>query len=109
MLFQFYFEGTMDFDGYIDKIGAFGPLQRIYFVLISLADLFGAFGMMITVFIGSTPRWHCDRFDGNMTSFHGMNATSTLNDSLFKCEDNGRKCVDFHFIDEFTSVVSEVY
>ena len=103
----------MDFDELMDKIGGFGPLQRIYFVVISLADMFGAFGIMITVFIGGTPRWRCSRFedkdffyDGNNTFANSVN--HTINDTLLKCDNMGRKCVEFDYIDDYTSVVSQV-
>lgn len=94
----------------IDSLGSFGHWQRVIFVLISLADIYGAFAMMLPVFSGATPKWRCNTFlddDGNL-----RNASDLSNDTAFQCSLNlnnfNYTCASFSFDDEFTSIVSQV-
>ena len=43
---------TCYFDDILDKIGGFGPWQKVIFALICFFDVFGAFSMLIPVFTG---------------------------------------------------------
>ena len=116
-MYIFTFPVAMEFDEFIDEIGGFGRLQRLYFLIIRLVEISGAFGVMITVFIGATPRWRCNRFEGldleysattNLTSMSGINESLILNDTLYQCQRDDHQCVEFQFLDEHPSVVSEV-
>lgn len=82
------------FDDAILELGAFGPWQRVIFLLVSLPDVFTAFAILLPVLISATPSWHCA----------GAN-TSTLNASTSACDVAG--CVP-EFNGDFTSIVSEV-
>ncbi|ELU17167.1 hypothetical protein CAPTEDRAFT_222145 [Capitella teleta] len=98
-----------EFEDLIDSLGSFGHWQRVIFVLISAADVFGAFAMMLPVFTGATPNWSCRQFrHGNIY----MNGSEVNNDTSEICEyktttDTNFHCSEFAFDGDFTSVVTE--
>ena len=98
----------MSFDSILEKYGGFGGVQRRIFILISLADITGAFALILPIFVGATPKWYCTRFDG----FNGsdVNATYAIGDNstLKQCWQGVDRCLNVEFKDDFTSIVSEV-
>ena len=102
-------QGARDFEDIVDSLGSFGHWQRVIFVLISLADVFGAFAMMLPVFTGATPRWRCAEYktvaDGSFRN------GSDFGDYTWKScdlEGNNLTCVSRQYHDDFTSIVSQV-
>ena len=91
------------FEDILDDIGAFGHWQRVIFVLISLADIQGAFAILSPVFVHAVPEWRCLEWEDGLTE-------PGREDWNKECFRNGSdvKCVAYEFYDDFTSVVSEV-
>ena len=97
----------MDFDDIIEQLGSFGYWQRVIFVIISLADLFGAFSMLVMVFTGATPKWTCNTFESDSRTISVESLPNTTD--LMQCKLNDSfVCTNFTFHDDFTSIVSEV-
>ena len=91
------------FEDILDDIGAFGHWQRVIFVLISLADIQGAFAILSPVFVHAEPEWRCLEWEDGLTE-------PDRDDWDKMCVRNGSdvKCVAYDFYGDFTSVVSEV-
>ena len=90
------------FDSILEAIGTFGPRQRLIFFFISMAEFFGAFHMLLPVFVGAEPNWYCVPPGG------AMNVTEDRNDTFKECEVLEGTCDEIVFRDDFTSIVSEV-
>ncbi|XP_051245450.1 solute carrier family 22 member 13 isoform X2 [Dicentrarchus labrax] len=73
----------MNFDQILSAIGGFGKYQKILYIWICLPQILLAFHMMVSVFSGATPPFHCREspspVSGNKSSFPG---TLSLNFSL---------------------------
>ncbi|XP_070840576.1 solute carrier family 22 member 6-B [Chaetodon trifascialis] len=73
----------MNFDQVLSVIGGFGKYQKILYIWICLPQIFLAFHMMLSIFTGATPPYHCrdssSSVAGNQSSFP---ATLSLNFSL---------------------------
>ncbi|XP_076609968.1 solute carrier family 22 member 6-B [Chaetodon auriga] len=73
----------MNFDQVLSVIGGFGKYQKILYIWICLPQIFLAFHMMLSIFTGATPPYHCrdssSSVAGNQSSF---SATLSLNFSL---------------------------
>ncbi|KAK2152867.1 hypothetical protein LSH36_316g08008 [Paralvinella palmiformis] len=96
----------MDFEEVIDQLGSFGYWQRVVFFIISVADIFGAFSMLVMVFTGATPKWTCNAYVSNnvtITAEHLPNTTDLMTCSV----NDSFACTNFTFHDDFTSIVSE--
>jgi len=92
------------FDKILESIGSFGPRQRLIFILIQIAEVFGAFHMLLPVYVGAQPKWW-DMSD-NTTGV----ANLTVNDASFQnCsrENQLSGSGELVFHDDFTSIVSE--
>jgi OCT family organic cation transporter-like MFS transporter 4/5 len=97
----------MDFEEVIDQLGSFGYWQRVVFFIISVADIFGAFSMLVMMFTGATPKWTCNAYVSNnvtITAEHLPNTTDLMTCSV----NDSFACTNFTFHDDFTSIVSEV-
>ncbi|XP_031710047.1 solute carrier family 22 member 6 [Anarrhichthys ocellatus] len=73
----------MNFDQILSAIGGFGKFQKILYIWICLPQILLAFHMMVSIFTGSTPTYHCRESSvsvgGNQSSLPG---TLSLNFSL---------------------------
>lgn len=73
----------MNFDQILSAIGGFGKYQKILYIWICLPQILLAFHMMVSIFTGATPPFHCREspspVSGNKSSFPG---TLSLNFSL---------------------------
>ena len=97
----------MEFEDIIDDLGAFGHWQRVIFVLICVADIFGAFSVLVPVFSGATPKWQCNTYEYEDSIVDARNLPNTTD--LMQCTYNETlRCTNFTFKDDFTSIVSEV-
>ena len=91
----------------IEQLGSFGYWQRVIFVIISVADIFGAFAMLVMVFTGATPKWTCNAYTSGNVSIDADSLPNTTD--LMQCKLNDSfVCRNFTFHDDFTSIVSEV-
>ncbi|KAM9340288.1 solute carrier family 22 member 13 [Symphorus nematophorus] len=73
----------MNFDQILSAIGGFGRYQKILYIWICLPQILLAFHMMVSIFTGATPPYHCRKSSSsaaeNRTSFP---ATLSLNSGL---------------------------
>ena len=98
-----------DFEDIVDSLGSFGHWQRVIFVLISLADIFGAFAMLLPVFTGATPGWRCDTYQ-EQGGGGILNSSELTNDSWNTCSlsDGKYTCTEREYVDDITTIVSQV-
>lgn len=87
----------------IDELGGFGCWQRVVYFIIYTAEIFGAFGMLVPVLIGATPRWRCVAWSN---STGDVNATNSSD--YFQCYKDDLTCSSYSYEDDFTSIVSQV-
>ena len=98
----------MEFEDIIDSLGAFGHWQRVIFVLISLADFYGAFAMLLPVFTGATPRWLCQTYQDDYDKDVYVNGSEFGSEEACHQYHTNWTCVQREYVDDFTSIVSEV-
>ena len=96
---------TSSFDEIIQRIGAFGVWQGYIFITISLPDIWCAFSVMSTVFIGAVPEWNCTMYDDG-TKVNYTNYTGPVNQCKGQSDDS--RCHEFIYGSEYTSIVSEL-
>ena len=88
------------FEEILDDMGAFGHWQRVLFILISLADIHGAFVMLSPHYLNDTPSWTCTKA--------GSKDNATLSNQTEQCKYGSEQCTEFAFHGDFTSIISEV-
>lgn len=78
----------MNFDQILSAIGGFGKYQKILYIWICLPQILLAFHMMVSIFTGATPPYHCRESSssssaaGNQSSFPGaLSLNFSLSDS----------------------------
>lgn len=76
----------MNFDQILSAIGGFGKYQKILYIWICLPQILLAFHMMVSIFTGATPPYHCregtSSEGGNQSSFPGiLSLNFSLSDS----------------------------
>ena len=100
----------MEFEDVVERLGSFGPYQCLVFFLISLADIFGAFAMLVPVFSGATPDWSCNSSESGIERVNSstyLNITGNTHDKCYTRNSSG-VCADMTFTGDFTSIVSQV-
>ena len=97
----------MEFDEVLTQLGSFGYWQRVIFIVISMADVYGALAMLVMMLTSATPKWTCNTYTYNNITI-SVDALPNTTD-LMQCSYNQTfVCTNFTFHDEFTSIVSEV-
>lgn len=81
----------MDIDNVFAKIGDFGSSQKKIFYILTVCQIFLGFHMLILTFIGAEPDWTCG----------GKNM-------VLRCAALEKEECSPTYIDDFTSIVSEV-
>ncbi|KAM3596010.1 uncharacterized protein V6R79_006822 [Siganus canaliculatus] len=76
----------MNFDQILSAIGGFGRYQKILYIWICLPQILLAFHMMVSIFTGATPPFHCrdssSSTGGNQSSFSSaLSVNFSLSDS----------------------------
>lgn len=84
---------SYEFDDLLRLTGGFGRYQMTLYVFICLVSIPTGAQLLVQVFYGASPRFHCDSMSGNQTC------------DLGKCCSS---CQKYEFRDSFTSAVSEV-
>lgn len=84
---------SYEFDDLLRLTGGFGRHQKTLYVFICLVSIPTGAQLLVQVFYGASPRFHCDSMSGNQTC------------DLGKCCSS---CQKYEFRDSFTSAVSEV-
>jgi len=108
------------YEAVLKELGSFGPFQRRVFILVSMFETPAAWAMLLPVLLNNVPSWTCIFNEGQSsqltTNSLGYNQTTNQssvdfvgNNSTMKCQavDAGM-CKEIKFMDDFTSVISEV-
>lgn len=110
----------MTYEHIISEVGNFGWWQAVILGLLSLPDIAMAFVVLLPVFIGAAPRFHCAaNTEADVTSHQYINSSGSGSESLIavnvtsseimvKADDVCKSCDKFVFDNDFTSIVSEV-
>ena len=109
----------MEYEKVLKDLGSFGPYQRRVFVLVSLFETPAAWAMLLPIFLGHKPEWTCLGLAESVdNSTVGYNKSSSGNASYIHingsthtgsiCLADGGVCPGIQFVDDFTSIVSEV-
>ncbi|XP_036948600.1 solute carrier family 22 member 13 [Acanthopagrus latus] len=83
----------MNFDQVLSAIGGFGRYQKILYIWICLPNVLLAFHMMVSIFTGATPPFHCRDSSspgaGNQSSFPGTLSQNWSASSDSSCFSSG--------------------
>lgn len=104
----------VDFEDILERIGKFGPFQIILYILVSMFEAPGNWGIMLPIFSSAMPDFKCPVFGGTEngedrpTEGIFLNVTPYRNQSVGACDAGNDVCPGIEYTSAFTSVISEV-